>query len=222
MYQGERHMQILAMLTMLIDHIGVVFYPDNVALRAIGRLAMPFYAYALVLGYQRTSNLPRYMLRLAVIGIISQVPYHLAFLGPDEPFEVNVVGTLLISLLALAAIDRVQRRPFGVYAIAAILAAACALLELIRFDYGAYLLALVFIYRYSRGTVTFALHFLLDAAYMTLRVWEIQIFSLLSTAMIVYAPRLLRMYEGLAVPRWLWRSFYPAHLAALALLAYWL
>ena len=42
---------ILAMLTMLIDHIGLIWFPENMAWRIIGRLALPFYAFAIVLGY---------------------------------------------------------------------------------------------------------------------------------------------------------------------------
>lgn len=37
----------LAMLTMLIDHVGLVFFPTDPAWRIAGRLAFPIYAYAL-------------------------------------------------------------------------------------------------------------------------------------------------------------------------------
>lgn len=44
----------LAMLTMLIDHVGLVFFPTDPAWRIAGRLAFPIYAYALYMGYTRT------------------------------------------------------------------------------------------------------------------------------------------------------------------------
>lgn len=40
----------LAMLTMLIDHVGLVFFPTDPAWRIAGRLAFPIYAYALYMG----------------------------------------------------------------------------------------------------------------------------------------------------------------------------
>lgn len=209
-------MQLLAMLTMLIDHIGIVFYPDYLYLRWIGRLAMPLYAYALVLGYRHTSSVRRYMARLAGIGLLSQLPYHYAFLGPDEPYEINVVGTLLVCLAVLWAIDRWSARPAAVCFIAA---AACILLEAVRFDYGAYLLLLVLIYRYAHGASMMISHLCLEAACFFLQNWEYQYLNLVATVGLVYAPRGLRFLDRMTLPRWLWRSFYPAHLAVLAVLA---
>lgn len=100
-------MQFLAMLTMLIDHIGIVFFPENPWFRCIGRLAMPLYAYALAAGFGRTRHFRRYALRLAAIAALSQLPYQYALMEADEPFEFNVVFTLLVSLIILRLIEAV-------------------------------------------------------------------------------------------------------------------
>ncbi len=53
-------LKLWACLFMLVDHIGVVFFDDNLAMRAIGRLSMPIFAFLLVEG-SRTHNLVNYL-----------------------------------------------------------------------------------------------------------------------------------------------------------------
>ena len=43
--------KLLALLTMLIDHIGVILLKDIIIFRLIGRLAMPLYAYCIARGF---------------------------------------------------------------------------------------------------------------------------------------------------------------------------
>lgn len=75
-------MQLIAMLTMLIDHIGYIFFPQDLEWRYIGRIAFPIYCYALVQGHLHTSSKLRYLLRLLAIAVIAQIPYNLA-LDPE-------------------------------------------------------------------------------------------------------------------------------------------
>ncbi|MBD2846092.1 conjugal transfer protein TraX [Paenibacillus sp. IB182496] len=201
-------MQIIAMLTMLIDHLGIVFFPGEQTWRIIGRISFPLYAFALVLGYYHTSNMRRYLLRLAVIALLAQIPYMLVL----DASGINVVGALLLSLLVLLAFDRVRGSVAGV---AAALTAA-VLLEALNFDYGYYGLALVLIYRYSRSHLQVALHLALNLLAVWDKGWVIQMFSLATTLTLVYTPQLYRAADRLRPPRWVWRSFYPGHLALLA------
>ena len=41
----NNQLKIIAMLSMLADHIGVQLFPDLQILRIIGRLALPIFAY---------------------------------------------------------------------------------------------------------------------------------------------------------------------------------
>lgn len=203
--------QFLAMLTMLIDHIGAVWFPEQAAWRIIGRLALPFYAYAIVLGYLRTRNLNRYLTRLGLLAVLSQLPYQLAF----QTLEVNAIATLFVCLLLLLLLDRFKGQAI---AQACLIAASIGLLEAIPFDYGAYAVLLVLIYRYSSLSWMVAAHLTLNIASLFVKGWVLQLFSLITTMFIVYSPNFISQLNRIQIPRLLWRSFYPVHLAVIAVI----
>lgn len=205
-------MQWIAMITMLIDHIGLLFFPGEGLWRIIGRLAFPIYAYALVQGYRHTSNFRNYMLRLALIAVISQIPYQLVL----KPAGLNVVATLIVSLLVLKLLERVKSGAGAVL----LVALSCLVMELIPFDYGAYGLLLVLIFKYARSSQLVWMHLGLNLIYLVTYGWLIQMASLLATLLMTYGGGLWRKVEANRAPAWLWRSFYPAHLYLLMLGVY--
>lgn len=101
----------LAMLLMLIDHIGLVFFPDILLFRYIGRLAFPIFAFLIVEGYCHTRNLRNYLLRLLGLAIITDLPSQYMSQGNFDyvPFQ-NVIWTFLISLVAIALIDHSRKQ----------------------------------------------------------------------------------------------------------------
>jgi len=205
--------QFLAMLTMLIDHIGLVWFPEHIVWRIIGRLALPFYAYAIVLGYFRTSDIHQYLKRVAWIALLSQLPYQFAF----HRLEVNTVGSLFVCLLLLRLLDKWNGKPFLQYLLAASFA---GLLEVIPFSYGAYVVLLVLIYRYAEAQWFTLFHFSLNVVSIFVKGWLIQAFSLMATVLIVYMPDFMRSADKIKVPRIVWRSFYPLHLTIIAVVYY--
>ena len=52
-------LKILAMISMLIDHTGMVLFPQMQGLRVLGRLAFPLYCFLLAEGAVHTSNSKR-------------------------------------------------------------------------------------------------------------------------------------------------------------------
>ncbi|KIL34260.1 hypothetical protein SD71_21125 [Cohnella kolymensis] len=198
-------MQLIAMVTMLIDHIGFIFSPHTDILRIIGRIAFPLYSWFLVQGYLHTRNHKKYMMRLLALACISQVPYTLAL----QRFELNVIFTLLLSLLALYAASRIASGTLRAAALGSIIAAAI----LVPMDYGIYGILLTFIYRYLRDWQMVAGHLLLNAAFFLASggsQW-LQLFSVLGTVIIVNPVP----YRGTFFNKWVYRSFYPAHLLLL-------
>ena len=101
----------IAIITMLIDHLGVIFWPDILILRYIGRLAFPLFAFLLVEGYHKTTNLKKYMARLLLAAIVSDIPFQLAINGNLEyqPFT-NVLWTFLIGISVIHAITKLKSR----------------------------------------------------------------------------------------------------------------
>ena len=56
----NNQLKIIAMISMLIDHIGVAMFPNVMILRIIGRLAFPIFAYMIAEGCFYTKNKARY------------------------------------------------------------------------------------------------------------------------------------------------------------------
>lgn len=134
------HIKLLAAATMVVDHIGVVFYPEANWFRMVGRISFPLFVWLLVQGEQYTRNVGRYSLRLAVLGLVSQPFYQLA-LNVERP---NILFQLLISLICLRL-----TRHFPTFAVAIWLLGA-GLAELLEISYGSYGIALVVMTRYFR------------------------------------------------------------------------
>ncbi|MCM3205203.1 TraX family protein [Paenibacillus illinoisensis] len=202
-------MQWIAMITMLIDHIGAVFYPQVEELRIIGRIAFPIYAFAVYIGYKHTRNVQKYIWRLFWIAVLSQVPFMAAF----NHLSLNVVWTLWSSLLVLLVLDKLPNRLLGI----PIVIGAGIIMEISAMDYGMYGLLLVLLFRYFQGPILVLGHVFLTALYIQLHSSSVQMYSVVATLGIAIA-----QYYGagfrLKGPRWIWRYFYPAHLAIIAII----
>ena len=104
-------LKLLAMAAMLADHIGYLFFPQALWMRCVGRLAFPIFAFQVAEGWYRTCNRRRYFLRLALCGLLSEIPFDLAIGGqPIDPGYQNVLWTFCIAAAALWAMEALQRR----------------------------------------------------------------------------------------------------------------
>ena len=99
-------LKLIALVTMIIDHVGAIFFPQFIWLRYIGRLSMPIYAFLLVQGYMHTRNFNRYALRMGIFALLSEVPYDLLFQGTWLEFQrQNILFTFLTALFVMKLLD---------------------------------------------------------------------------------------------------------------------
>lgn len=126
----------IALIAMLIDHIGYVFFPECYILRFVGRIAFPIYAFLLVQGFLHTRNTPklkRYIQRILVFAFISEISFDLCFYGKAFYLEYqNVYFTLFLGLLALYFYEYLENKnKDGFYSIILF----CIIAFLLKTDY---------------------------------------------------------------------------------------
>jgi hypothetical protein len=123
-------LKMIAVITMLIDHIGAVVIENgilkyqnpllmqtilatpegarwsiiNFILRTIGRIAFPVFCFLLVEGFFHTRDVKKYGIRLLVFALISEIPFDLAvFDSWFHPGYQNAMGDPLRQFLAIGA-----------------------------------------------------------------------------------------------------------------------
>ena len=128
-------LKTIACITMLIDHIGAScieagiltpgldsgtlsrdtlstypLYRLDMVLRFTGRLAFPLFCFLLVEGFVHTHNVKGYLGRLVLFGLLSEVPFDLAFFRtPFFPGAQNVYWTLALGVLAMAGLRHFEK-----------------------------------------------------------------------------------------------------------------
>lgn len=226
-------LKCIALACMVIDHVGILFFPMDPAFRIVGRISFPIFCFLIVEGYFHTGSLSKYMWRLVILALLSEMVYDWAFYHMFFYWgQQNIFFTLLIGLAAVALIDkspaaarkglsfmkinRHSHRPIE----------AVATVVLILLTVGGAMIALAVIrpsYQYLGLAMILAFYFFRD------RLW-------LLTAAVFAINYLgeggLQTYACLAmVPIWFYNGrrginikyvfylFYPVHLFILALLA---
>lgn len=136
---------------MLLDHIGAIFYADipgwlYITLRLTGRMAMPVFCFLIAEGLLHTKNIRRYLLRMLIFALVSEIPFDLAFEKSLWAWSSqNVFFTLFLGLLAIAAFDRFLG--MGVSWAAFLVPVLCAAAAyLIQSDYGPFGVFFVFVF----------------------------------------------------------------------------
>lgn len=107
-------LKMIAIITMLIDHIGVVMIPSNTTayliFRSIGRLAFPIFAFLIVEGFYHTRDVKKYLARLGIFALVSELPFDLAFYGNFYMGHQNIFFTLFLGLLLIVLMKEVESK----------------------------------------------------------------------------------------------------------------
>ncbi len=126
-------LKIIACITMLLDHIGAAW--GIAAFRYIGRISFPIFAFLIAVGYRHTKSLGKYMSRLAVFAVLSEIPFDLLFYHRVVYMQKqNIYFTLLIGLCCIAAVDRLKEKHIFLTLIP--IALCCAIATFGYYDYG--------------------------------------------------------------------------------------
>lgn len=94
-------LKCIAMLTMFVDHTSVAFFSHTTLFNVIGRIAFPIFAFQISEGYVHTKNFKKYLLRLFVFALVSQIPFMLFKSIFTNSFGINIFGTLFFGLLSI-------------------------------------------------------------------------------------------------------------------------
>ncbi len=97
----NNQLKIIAMIAMLIDHIGAYLFPQVRWLRIIGRLAYPIFAYMIAEGCHHTKSRIRYFLQMAGLAAICQL---VDYIARGSVYQCILV-TFSLSILTIYAID---------------------------------------------------------------------------------------------------------------------
>ena len=102
---NRNHLKIIACLSMLADHIGVLLFPQIAVLRWIGRLAMPLFAFFIGEGCRYTKNRKKYFLSVFLLGLGCQLVYlvsdlieHGGLYGWSDAWYLNILLTFSCSV----------------------------------------------------------------------------------------------------------------------------
>ncbi len=125
--------KIIAILFMIIDHVGFFLFPQAAVLRAIGRLSFPLFAWLIANGARHTRNIDRYLARLLIFAFISQIPFSLAYQSVGLSYtHLNVLFTLFLGLLSIKILVNSSNKPLA----AALIAFLALLAQVFNTDYG--------------------------------------------------------------------------------------
>lgn len=219
-------LKIIAMLTMLIDHIGVNLLPSVLALRIIGRISFPIFAYMIAEGCRYTRNRIKYFLSIFLLGFSCQLVYYFAMGSMYQ----NILLSFSLSILAIFSLDTVIAHKRVLYIIlgaVGFLLAAFTMIFLpiifkeqkLVFDYGiyAFILPLVVYYfpnKWWRLGVMAVLLSYRAYEYLAYNNGWIHWFTLVSVALLA----LYNGERGKLKLKYMFYIFYPLHLVIIYLI----
>lgn len=231
-------LHLFAMAFMLMDHLWATVVSGSLWLTCVGRLAFPIFAFMIVEGYYHTRNLKKYMLRMLVFALISEIPFDLMVGGAVfYPFHQNVMWTFLLSLGAIALLEKILRERKGIVQMLlcclTVLVSALlgTLLMLDYFGYGVLTVLTFYIFRgnkwYQRVGQLVCL-VLINFELIRGLVFPVSLFGLSfdfpQQGFAVFALAFIWLYKGRQGPhnaavKYSFYAFYPLHMLILWLIA---
>lgn len=223
----------IALLFMILDHTGAVFFSRIPLFRLMGRIAFPLYAWCLAVGSEYTRDMGKYALRLFLGGLVSQPFFMMALKARWD--DLNIFFTLLLGVLGIYGI---REKRMGSHIWAPVLSVCAAFF--VQVDYGwkgVLFILLLYAARKNKGAIAavmtaFCLFWGATSTVNTLffvpsslsRLYPqfasfLNIINKMQFFAIFALPFILIPLPGrLPLPKWLSYAFYPGHLLILYLI----
>ena len=216
-------LKIIALISMLCDHVSYLILDTPNYLNIIGRIAFPIFAFQISEGYTHTKNLKKYILRLFIFAIISQIPFTLFLysLGIND-FSFNVFFTLLLGLLSITIYDKIKDK-YNKYLGFIPVIALIILAQILKCDYGWYGVTLIFLFylfKEKRLLMNISAISLIFIKYLITFTNEPHIYYLYFILGAITSLIFINLYDnkkGKNIKHFLY-VFYPLHLLILALI----
>ena len=103
-------------------------------MRNIGRIAFPIFCFCIIEGYYHTSDVKKYILRLFIFALISEVPFDLA-VNSGGIFGINHQNVFFTLCIGLCMIYIVDNASSGIFMKLFAIGAACLTARMLRTDY---------------------------------------------------------------------------------------
>ncbi len=134
-------LQGIAMVSMLIDHMGLYLFGGQKWMRIVGRLAFPIFAFMIAEGFRHTRSVKKYFFRILVTAVASQIPLYFIDRHFRAIADPNVLFGFCLAIICLWGWKRGKWWRLLVLP-------ACIIAEVFNIDYGAVsiLLPLAFYY----------------------------------------------------------------------------
>lgn len=134
---NKNQLTCIAMCSMLIDHLGFIIwyiylevctvdgvvllgdlcpqegkilYSIYLGMRIIGRVAFPIFALGIVEGFEKTRNRKKYIARMVIFAICSELPYDLLFYDGIEIYSQNIGWLFVLGLITLCVLEKLKER----------------------------------------------------------------------------------------------------------------
>ncbi len=231
---NSSQLKLLAMITMLLDHIAWVLFPQIKIFHIIGKLAFPIFCYMISEGYLKTRDKKKYLIRLLGIALISQLPFSMTFkLAFGEYFyALNTIFNLVLGLIAIWLYDNSKGKYKILYVwILSILGLVLAIdgdftgVWMIYFfykyhdDFNKMAKKIVMIVFISTGVYILQIIIMGITAQAPVNIIISYLFSanIFDGLLAIFALIPIKFYNGLKGRnvKWLFYLFYPAHLLAI-------
>ena len=227
-------LHIIAMTLMLMDHLWATLLPAREWLTCAGRVAFPIFAFMAVEGYFHTRSFKKYILRMLLFAVLSEIPFDLMYGGTwFYPVHQNVLWTFLLGLLGVWLMEQVRKKgKTWMYLLVCVLVVPAGLVlgTLCRVDYYGVGVLTVFVFYFLHGRKWWCFLGQLTALYWL----NVELLGGLMYPVQLFGMEFELCQQGLAllalIPIWLYRgrqgyhskpfqylcyAFYPVHMLLL-------